>query len=38
MSNSYNGETFLNKVYKELYNSREVLQEYKNPSQKEKNI
>ncbi len=38
MANNYNGETFLNKVYKELYNSREVLQGYKNPSQKEKNI
>ena len=38
MRNSYNGETFLNKVYKELYNSPEVLQGYKNPSQKEKNI
>ena len=38
MANNYDGETFLNKVYKELYNSPEVLQGYKNPSQKEKNI
>ena len=38
MRNSYNGETFLNKVYKDLYNSPEVLQGYKNPGQKEKNI
>lgn len=38
MKNNYKGETFLNKVYKDLYNSPEVLQGYKNPSQKEKNI
>ena len=38
MVNNYNGETFLNKVYKDLYNSPEVLQGYKNPGQKEKNI